>query len=57
MRWYKPTPEETKQQNTWQILEILSQCKFISAGCHAHANAHNARTCLSAHIFEDFVKV
>jgi len=31
-----------------QFLEVLGQCKFISAGCHAYSYAH---------IFADFVTV
>jgi len=26
-----------------QILEVLAQREFVSAGCHAHSNAHKAR--------------
>jgi len=31
-----------------QIRELSAQGKFVSAGCHAHSNAHNAKTRLAA---------
>jgi len=30
-----------------QILELPAKRKFVSAGCHAHSNAHNAITSLA----------